>query len=131
LAAVSPLLRGADGGYTVQLQLHPIDLGLVQVSVEVRHGHISIQMHAANEGAREALRGGLSDLRQQLEEQGLRAGSMEVGSGSTNAQQREMPQPRSQRVDVPDRSPNPADQLIAESTGKYTTASNSVLDLRM
>jgi flagellar hook-length control protein FliK len=127
LTAVSPLLRGPDGGYSLQLQLHPHDLGAVQVNVEVRHGEISIQLHAAHEGARDALRGGLSELRQQLESQGLRAGSMEVGSGSANAQQRETPWSRSQRVDLPGRGLNPSDQLVATAAA----ASSSVLDLRM
>jgi len=125
--AVSSLLRGADGSYGVRLQLHPQDLGAVQVTVDVRHGEISIQMHATNEDAREALRGGLSDLRQQLEDQGLRTGSMEVGSGGADPRQRETSWARSHGLDVPRHDLNQSDQLVTAAAA----ASSTVLDLRM
>jgi flagellar hook-length control protein FliK len=127
LTAVSPLLRSADGSYGVQIQLHPQDLGAVQVNVHVRHGEVSIQLHATNEAAREALRGGLSDLRNELEDQGLRAGSMEVGSGDANAQRRESSWSRSQRHEVPGRDLNQPDQPPVTAAA----ASSTVLDLRM
>ncbi len=88
-AAVGPLLRGDDGSYAVQLQLHPHDLGAVQVTVDVRHGEISVQLHSPDPAAQDALRDGLSDLRRQLEDQGLRTGSMEVGSGGADPRQRD------------------------------------------
>lgn len=127
LTAVSPLLRGADGNYAIELQLHPKDLGVVQVSVDIRRGEISIQMHAPDAAARDALRSGLSDLRAQLEDQGLRAGSMEVGSGGANARQPQTSWPRSEGIDAPERSPFPPDPLVAPATG----ASSNSLDLRM
>ena len=111
--AVAPLLRGADGSYGIQLNLHPRDLGAVQVSVDVRHGQIAIQMHAADPAAREALRDGLSDLRQQLEDQGLRTGSMEVGSGGANGRQPEMAQSRSRGLGRPTHHSDPAEHLGA------------------
>jgi len=116
-----------DGSYGVQLRLHPEDLGAVQVNVDVRHGEISIRLHATNEAARDALRSGLSDLRQQLEDQGLRAGSMEVGSGGANAQQRETSWSRSQHVEVPRGDPTLSDQPVTTAAA----APSSVLDLRM
>ena len=88
LAAVSPFVRGDDGSYAVQLQLHPHDLGAVQVTVDVRHGEISVQLHTPDAAAQDALRDGLADLRRQLEEQGLRTGSMEVGSGGPQQHRR-------------------------------------------
>ena len=88
-AAVGPLLRGDDGSYAVQLQLHPHDLGAVQVTVDVRHGEISVQLHSPDPAAQDALRDGLADLRRQLEDQGLRTGSMEVGSGGADPRQRD------------------------------------------
>jgi len=99
----------------------------VQVTVDVRHGEISIQMHAANEVAREALRGGLSELRQQLEDQGLRTGSMEVGSGGADPRQRETSWARSRGLDVPRRDLNQSDQLVKTAAA----APSTVLDLRM
>lgn len=125
--AVSPLLRGEDGSYGIQLNLHPKDLGSVQVTVDVRHGEIAIQMHAADPAAREALRSGLSDLRQQLEDQGLRAGSMEVGSGGADARQPDASWSRSPGIQPPGHGLNPSDQLVATAVAASTTA----LDLRM
>lgn len=127
LTAVSPLLRGPDGSYGIELQLHPQDLGAVRVTVDVRLGEISIQMHSTDAAARDALRGGLSDLRQQLEDQGLRAGSMEVGSGGANARQPETSWSGSEGIDAPERSPVPPDPLVAPAAG----ASSNSLDLRM
>ncbi|HEY5248083.1 MAG TPA: flagellar hook-length control protein FliK [Dermatophilaceae bacterium] len=126
-AAVSPLVRGGDGSYRVQLQLHPADLGAVQVNVQVRHGEISIQMNAADPAAREAIRGALSDLRQQLEDQGLRAGSMEVGAGGANPRQRETSWSRSQAGEASRHDSSQSDKLAATAGA----ASSSALDLRM
>jgi flagellar hook-length control protein FliK len=125
--AVSPLLRANDGSYRIQLQLRPHDLGAVQVIVNVRHGEISIQMHAPDAAARDALRGGMSDLRQQLEDQGLRAGSMEVGSGGANARQPETPWVRPQVNETNRRGPIPSDLPVATAGA----ASSTALDLRM
>jgi flagellar hook-length control protein FliK len=125
--AVSPLLRGADGSYGMELQLHPQDLGAVQVTVDVRRGEISIQMNSTDPAARDALRSGLSDLRQQLEDQGLRAGSMEVGSGGANARQPETSWSRSEGADVPRRDRAPSEQLVDTAVA----ASSTSLDLRM
>jgi flagellar hook-length control protein FliK len=125
--AVSPLLRAADGSYGVRLQLHPQDLGAVQVIVDVRHGEISIQMHSTDAAARDALRGGLSDLRQQLEGQGLSAGSMEVGSGGAHARQPETPWSRpatAERRGGGDQSPD-------RNVTAPAAASSTSLDLRM
>jgi flagellar hook-length control protein FliK len=120
-------MRGADGSYSLQLQLHPYDLGSVQVHLDVRGGEISIHLLAADGAARDALRGGLSDLRQQLEDQGLRAGSMEVGSGAADTRQRETSWSRSQGSQVSARNLVPSEQLVATAG----TASSTALDLRM
>jgi flagellar hook-length control protein FliK len=127
--AVSPLLLGADGSYGVRLQLHPQDLGAVQVIVDVRHGEISIQMQASDAAARDALRGGLSDLRQQLEGQGLRAGSMEVGSGAANPRQPETPwsRPPGGAADRSESGHHSADRTVTAAAA----ASSTSLDLRM
>jgi flagellar hook-length control protein FliK len=126
-AAVSPLLRGDDGSYAVQLQLHPHDLGAVQVTVDVRHGEISVQLHSSDPAAQDALRDGLSDLRRQLEEQGLRTGSMDVSSGGADPRQRDgtRPQPFAVRI--------PATGALRQGSGSLvpTAAGSTALDLRM
>jgi len=100
----------------------------VQVTLDVRHGEISIQMHSTDPAARDALRSGLSDLRQQLEDQGLRAGSMEVGSGGANPRQSETSSgSRSGGFTEPQRGPAPSDRLVDTTAA----ASSTALDLRM
>jgi hypothetical protein len=71
----------------------------------------------------------LSDLRQQLEGQGLRAGSMEVGSGGANPRQPETPLSRRPggAADRPDRGHHPADRTVTAPAA----ASSTSLDLRM
>ena len=126
-AAVGPMLRGDDGSYGVQLQLHPHDLGAVQVTVDVRHGEISVQLHSSDPAAQDALRDGLSDLRRQLEDQGLRTGSMEVGSGGADPRHRggTRPQPFAVRV--------AATEELHAGTGPLvpTSAGSTALDLKM
>jgi flagellar hook-length control protein FliK len=126
-AAVSPLLRGDDGSYAVQLQLHPHDLGAVQVTVDVRHGEISVQLHSSDPAAQDALRDGLSDLRRQLEDQGLRTGSLDVSSSGADPRQRDgtRPQPFAVRV--------PATGVLRQGSGPLvpTPAGSTALDLRM
>jgi flagellar hook-length control protein FliK len=126
-AAVGPLLREDDGSYAVQLQLHPHDLGAVQVTVDVRHGEISVQLHSPDPAAQDALRDGLSDLRRQLEDQGLRTGSMEVGSGGADPRQRDgtRPQPFAVRVATT------GAPLAGTGSLVPTPAGSTALDLRM
>jgi flagellar hook-length control protein FliK len=126
-AAVGPLLREDDGSYAVQVQLHPHDLGAVQVTVDVRHGEISVQLHSPDPAAQDALRDGLSDLRRQLEDQGLRTGSMEVGSGGADPRQRDgtRPQPFAVRVATT------GAPLAGTSPLVPTPAGSTALDLRM
>jgi flagellar hook-length control protein FliK len=126
-AAVVPLLRGDDGSYGVQLQLHPHDLGAVQVTVDVRHGEISVQLHAADPAAQDALRDGLSDLRRQLEDQGLRTGSLEVGSGGADPRQRGSGRP--QTLELPGRAVGVIPYGAPPSA--TATATTTALDLRM
>ncbi len=124
LAAVSPLVRGDDGSYAVQLQLHPHDLGAVQVTVDVRHGEISVQLHTPDAAAQDALRDGLADLRRQLEDQGLRTGSMEVGSGGPQ-QHRENTRRQAVGLVVPGTG------AVASRPGPATSGTTTALDLRM
>lgn len=93
LTAVSPLLQAPDGSYSLELLLRPHELGLVQVTVEMRGGELTIHLHAADAGAGDVLRDSLPDLRQQLEAQGMRTGGLDVGTGSS-PDRRSAPAPR-------------------------------------
>jgi flagellar hook-length control protein FliK len=90
LQAVTPVVHGPEGSYSIQLQLAPNDLGQVQVTVDMSDGQVSIHLHADDPAAGVALRDSLPQLREQLEQQGLRTGSLDVGSG--DAQRRPPPQ---------------------------------------
>ena len=79
LHLVTPLRLAADGTYTLTMQLHPDDLGLVTVHVEARQGVLSVHIVADHDQARDALRSSLGDLRSHLELSGVRAGDIDVG----------------------------------------------------
>jgi flagellar hook-length control protein FliK len=114
LQALTPLRHAPDGSYSLELQLHPRELGPVQVTVELRHGQLSIHLHAADAGAGDLLRAQLPDLREQLEAQGLLTAELDVGSGGPRG--RPTPEPRDltpapvrpARADDPAGAPAPA-----------------------
>lgn len=86
MQAVGPLLRGADGSYQISLHLDPAGLGRVRVQVEMRGGEVSIQMLAADGGARDMLRDNLDQLRAQFAEMGLKSGSLAVEAGGADGE---------------------------------------------
>jgi hypothetical protein len=79
LAAVAPLRHSPDGVHRMVLQLHPAELGAVQITAELREGTIHLQLHGATEVGRDALRASLDDLRRDLSDAGISAGSLDVG----------------------------------------------------
>ncbi|MBK7722277.1 MAG: flagellar hook-length control protein FliK [Austwickia sp.] len=89
---MSPLLKRADGSYSVAINLEPEHLGKVSLQVHIRAGEISVTMQAADASAREMLRDHLGSLRHQLEQQGMQAGRLDVSDGSSWAQQFQSPQ---------------------------------------
>ncbi len=87
MTAVSPLLRRADGSYSIAINLEPEHLGRVTLQIQVRAGEVAVTMQAADASAREMLRDNLSSLRQQLEQQGMKAGQLDVHDGFSFARQ--------------------------------------------
>ncbi|MBW3083930.1 hypothetical protein KEM60_00112 [Austwickia sp. TVS 96-490-7B] len=85
-AAVLPALTRRDGRYEIDLQLDPAGLGRVKLSVTMHAGEISVQMQAADSGARDMLRQNLDQLRQQLADAGFGKTSVDVGDGSATWQ---------------------------------------------
>jgi flagellar hook-length control protein FliK len=77
-AAIAPLHQRADGVYRLRLELHPAELGYVEVDVELRNGVLSANLRAEHLSAAHVLRDALADLRGRLEQQGVRAGEMTV-----------------------------------------------------
>lgn len=90
--AVSPMLRRADGSYSVNINLEPEHLGRVSLQVHIRGGEVAVTMQAADASARELLRDNLGQLRQQLEQQGVKAGQLDVRDDSAFARQFQSPQ---------------------------------------
>jgi hypothetical protein len=131
---MSPLLRDADGGHTVQLQLAPQELGTVRITIDVRHGEVAMHLHASDASARDLLREHLPDLRDQLEEQGLRAGNLDVGQDDSGASQWSAQQRSAQQRALP-RTPAPGapEPVTTTPHGPRTAApgSGGALDLRM
>lgn len=79
---LGPLRHAPDGSYNLTVHLHPADLGNVDVSVSLRDGTVTMQLHADDAAARDLLRDSLGELRRELENAGLRAGELGVGAGS-------------------------------------------------
>jgi flagellar hook-length control protein FliK len=75
--ALGPLRSAGDGTHRITLELHPAELGSVRVLVELRAGTMNVQL-AGGDLARDAMRHGLPDLRQQLENLGISTGSLDV-----------------------------------------------------
>lgn len=93
---VSPLRHRANGTYELTLQLQPQHLGHVEIAVTLNAGQISMQMQADNPNARQMLKESMNDLRQQMESQGIQAGSLDVSTGDQRGGNREnsSPNPR-------------------------------------
>src|SRR5207244_2708565 len=83
---VTPLRHSADGSYRLAVELHPAELGRVNLDIELRQGSVHLRIDAESEQARDALRAALPDLRRELEAGGLRPGTLDLGArpdGST------------------------------------------------
>ncbi len=78
---VRPLLSGPDGSHEIDMELHPAELGRVQLKVTLEDGVVSIRIQADDPGSRRLLAQQLGQLREALEGAGVRAGSLDVGAG--------------------------------------------------
>lgn len=67
------LAEADDGVHRLSVQLHPQDLGIVQVVAVLSEGRLHLQLSAGSDLGREALRGALADLRADLASAGLGA----------------------------------------------------------
>ena len=78
--ALRDVRRMADGSHRLSLQLHPEELGVVQLEVAVRDGQLHLRAATELEGTRRLLAASIPELREQLAEAGVSAGSLEVGA---------------------------------------------------
>jgi flagellar hook-length control protein FliK len=77
-AVVAPLKLDADGIHRLSINLHPADLGPVNIIAELRNGDIHIQLSGATAAGREALQAALPDLRRELQDAGFDASSFDM-----------------------------------------------------
>ena len=121
LDAVLPMRDHADGDYNVKLELHPADLGRVELTVELHDGVLSVHMQADSAAARDVLQHQLGKLRDMLQERGVRTGSLDVG------EQRDRTAPHDRQADERDASssgtPNAESESTAAPTGARRTSS--------
>ncbi len=68
---LSALAEAANGVHRLSVQLHPQDLGAVQVVAVLADGRLHLQLTAGSDAARDALRASLADLRHELSSAGL------------------------------------------------------------
>jgi flagellar hook-length control protein FliK len=82
---IAPLRLDADGVHRLTVNLHPADLGPVQVVAEIRGGEINVQLSGATDAGNDALRNAIDDLRRELQDAGFANCSLDLRQG--NAQQ--------------------------------------------
>jgi flagellar hook-length control protein FliK len=84
---IAPLRLDADGVHRLTVNLHPADLGPVQVVAEIRNGEISVQLSGSTDAGTDALRNALGDLKRELEESGFANCSLDLRQGSSQQDQ--------------------------------------------
>lgn len=78
--ALRDVRRMADGSHRLSLQLYPEELGVVQLEVAVREGQLHLRAATELDSTRRLLNASLPELREQLADAGVSAGSLEVGA---------------------------------------------------
>jgi flagellar hook-length control protein FliK len=124
---IAPLRLTADGVHRLTINLHPADLGPVQVVAEIRGGEINVQLSGSTDAGNDALRNALDDLRRELQDAGFGNCSLDLRQGSPQQEQARQ------------QSPGTADNRNANTTARpapmdepipIDTAGNSRLDIR-
>ena len=77
-----------SGLHSAQLQLHPLELGPLQVNLQMVDGELRAHFKAEQASVREVVEAALPQLRSALGEQGLSLGQAQVGAGSSHAEDR-------------------------------------------
>lgn len=66
------------GGPSIELQLHPAELGKVQVRLTLQAGQLAAELQVATAAAKQALEAGMAELRSTLQAQGFDVQSLSV-----------------------------------------------------
>jgi flagellar hook-length control protein FliK len=116
---IGPLRLEADGVHRLTVNLHPADLGPVQVVAEIRNGDVSLQLSGSTDAGTAALRDSLDDLRRELTDAGFGSCDLDLRQGSGDAQQEQPRQhfsPSRPQMTTP--APTVAPAAVAEKTGR-------------
>jgi flagellar hook-length control protein FliK len=113
---VTVMVRGGES--TASLQLTPVDMGPVDVNVNVRDGQATIHFGASQADTRALLEASLPRLREMLESQGFNLLDASVSSGFSRSQQQAFTQGRGDALE--------AETIPSETR---TTRSLGLLDL--
>jgi flagellar hook-length control protein FliK len=81
--AVAALRTGADGTHHIVLQLHPDDLGPVNIVARLSHGDLTVSLTSGTDAARAALHDGMNQLRDDLRQAGFNTVAVSVDAGGT------------------------------------------------
>lgn len=82
----------------LDIQLHPAELGSIQISVRWEGGQVHLQGYASDTSTGNMLQNNLTELRQSLQNIGVSCGTLQMGFGDSRQNQRQTqqqtPQPR-------------------------------------
>jgi flagellar hook-length control protein FliK len=81
VSVVEPLRQRGEGHHELTLDLRPADLGPIRVEVSIEQGTVHLSLHADQPSTGALLHQAMPELRAALEEAGLVAGRLGVGSG--------------------------------------------------
>jgi flagellar hook-length control protein FliK len=70
--------RGVDGTHVMTVDINPVELGPVRLTVALREGQLHVLLAGSSELSREALRAALPELRKLVEATGITAGAFDV-----------------------------------------------------
>ncbi|SHH65905.1 flagellar hook-length control protein FliK [Desulfosporosinus lacus] len=71
----------------LDIQLHPAELGSIRIFLRWESGQVHLQVQASEAATGQLLQNQLSDLRQNLMNQGVNCGSLQMGQGGEGQQQ--------------------------------------------
>ena len=71
----------------LDIQLHPADLGKIQIGMRWENGQVHLVVQASEAATGQLLQNQLSDLRQNLTNQGVNCGMLQMGQGGERQQQ--------------------------------------------
>jgi flagellar hook-length control protein FliK len=79
-----------SGNYNLRFNVHPRELGAVDIAMEVRDGRLDAQISSTNPITRDLLSESLPRLRDALQAGGLQLSNLEVNDNARDNQQREL-----------------------------------------